>query len=171
MTCLAGRAGYERSNEAVNLAVDLSAARLDSRDDEARLAAAGITIRRAAPDEAGLVATWLRAGPWGRSSWPAEAAATLARDPAGCHIACLGSDYVAFACHGCNRRDWFGPMGTLDSQRRNGVGSVLLMRCLADMKAAGMAAAQIGWTGPVHFYARTVGARIDRVFWQYRKAL
>jgi hypothetical protein len=39
------------------------------------------------------------------------------------------------------------------------------------MKAAGMPVAQIAWAGPVHFYARTVAARIDRVFWQYRKAL
>jgi mycothiol synthase len=171
MTCLASRTGYERTGEAVNLAVDLAAASLDSRAGEARLTAGGITVRRAGPAEAAPVTEWLRAGPWGDSSWPAEAAAALARDPAGCHLACRGGDYVGFACYGCNRPDWFGPMGTLDSERRNGVGAVLLLRCLADMKAAGMPVAQIAWAGPVHFYARTVAARIDRVFWQYRKAL
>jgi hypothetical protein len=62
-------------------------------------------------------------------------------------------------------------MGTLDSERQHGVGTVLLRRCLADLRAAGHRSAQIGWTGPVHFYARAVGARIDRMFWPYKKAL
>ena len=174
MVALAGRAGYERYAEALNMAVDLTAGLpatdpLNTSADEARLAADGITVRRAAAGEAGPLGDWLAGGPWGGSSWPAEVARTLALDPPGCHIAERSGQYLAFASHGVNRHNWFGPMGTLDAERRRGIGAVLLKRCLADMREAGLDSAQIGWTGPVQFYARNVGAVPDRVFWLYRK--
>jgi len=137
MICLAERSGYQRCGEEVNLAVDLGGAPPGSLEDERRLAAAGITVRRAAPAEAGSVVAWLRQGPWGGSSWPSEAELALARDPPGCHVATRAGGYLAFACHGCNRRTWIGPMGTLDSERQRGIGTVLLRRCLADLRAAG----------------------------------
>jgi GNAT superfamily N-acetyltransferase len=171
MICLAEHSGYQRCGEEVNMIVDLSAASLGTDADERRLAAAGITVRCAAPAEAGSIAAWLRQGPWGDSSWSSEAELAFAHDPPGCHIAVREGAYLAFACHGCNRRTWFGPMGTLESERRHGIGAVLLRRCLADMRAAGHESAQIGWTGPIHFYARAVGARIDRMFWCYKKVL
>lgn len=170
MTCLAARAGYQRCGEAVNMAVDLAAGPLGTAADEVRLARAGIAVRRALPAEAMDIAGWLRDGPWGSSSWPAEAERALAQRPPACHIAARDGCYLAFACHGCNRRGWFGPMGTLEAERQHGLGAVLLRRCLADIRAAGARSAQIAWTGPVRFYARSVGARIDRVFWIYRKA-
>jgi hypothetical protein len=48
---------------------------------------------------------------------------------------------------------------------------VLLRRCLADQRAFGVTRAEIGWVGPVPFYSRAVGARIERVFFLYRKQL
>jgi mycothiol synthase len=171
MTCLAARAGYERYAEEVDMAVNLHAADLGGGPDTDRLAAAGVTLRRAEHAESERLVEWLRAGPWGHSSWPEEAAAALTRQPAGCHIACRGEQYVGFACHGSVRRGWFGPMGTLPPERGHGIGSVLLRRCLSDMHAAGLTIARIGWVGPVEFYARSVGARIERVYWLYRKAL
>jgi mycothiol synthase len=171
MTCLAARAGYERYAEGVDMAVDLTATDLESGPDTDRLAAAGVTIRRAERAESERLVGWLRAGPWGQTTWPDEAAATLTRQPAGCHVACRGEQYVGFACHGTVRRGWFGPMGTLSPERRHGIGSVLLRRCLSDMQAAGLEVARIGWVGPVGFYARAVGARTERVYWLYRKVL
>jgi predicted N-acetyltransferase YhbS len=174
MVALAGRAGYERYAEALNMAVALTAGPpgagpLNTAADEARLAAGGITVRRAAAAETGPLGDWLTQGPWGGSSWPAEVIRSLALDPPGCHIAERAGQYLGFASHGVNRRDWFGPMGTLDAERRRGIGAVLLKRCLADIRDSGLDAAQIGWTGPVQFYARAVGAVPDRVFWLYRK--
>ncbi len=171
MTCLAARAGYERYAEEVDMAVQLRATDLECGPDIDRLAAAGVTVRRAERAESERLVAWLRGGPWGHSSWPDEAAATLTRQPAGCHVACRGDQYVGFACHGSVRRGWFGPMGTLAPERGHGIGSVLLRRCLSDMQAAGLAVARIGWVGPVRFYARVVGARTERVYWLYRKAL
>ena len=127
MICLAERAGYEQRAEAVDMAVDLGSAELDTGPDESRLAAGGIEVRRASRGESDAVVTWLREGPWGQSSWPDEAAAALARDPAGCHVASR-EGYLGFACHGAVRRGWFGPMGTLDTERGCGVGAVLLKR-------------------------------------------
>lgn len=171
MISLAERAGYEQYDEAVNLVADLTEATLDTDAAERGLAAAGISVRRAAPAEGGPLRDWLLAGPWGGSSWPAEVAAALSHEPAGCHIACRGSEYLAFACHGVNRSGWFGPMGTSGSERRHGIGSVLLRRCLADIRSAGHQSAQIAWAGPVGYYERAVGARVDRVFWLFRKPL
>lgn len=170
MTCLAVRAGYKRSGEVPNMIVDLGGVPLDTAADERRLAAFGITARRAAPAEAGAVVDWLRQGPWGESTWPLEVAAAVAADPAGCHVAARGHQYLGFACHGVNRPAWFGPTGTLPEERRQGIAAALLRRCLADMAAAGHASAQIAWVGPVRFYARAAGARIDRLFWLYKKA-
>jgi len=171
MTCLAERAGYEKYQDAVDMAVGLDGADLDTRSAEERLAAAGIEVRRATVAEAGPIAEWLRQGPWGASGWPDEVAAALAGELGGCHVACRDSRYAGFACHGAMRRGWFGPMGTDAAERQLGIGAVLLKRCLTDMKTAGLDTARIGWVGPVQFYARVLGARVERVYWLYRKAL
>jgi mycothiol synthase len=186
MTCLAERAGYERYREAVDMAVDLTAggltggglttrglkaADLDVQADERRLGSAGITVRRAAVAESAPIIDWLRTGPWGQSAWPDEVALTLAGEPTRCHMACRDGAYVGFACHGSVRPGRFGPMGTLSAERGHGIGSVLLRRCLADIKSGGLPLAVIGWVGPIPFYCRAVGARIERVYWLYRKAV
>jgi predicted N-acetyltransferase YhbS len=197
MTILAERAGYQRQAEAIDMAVTLGEAAadevaglyavpspqtvpsLDTAADERRLAAAGISVRRVAPAEADGVLKWLREGPWGASAWPDEAAAAIARDQGGVHVAAGtagrrtpgGCGYLGFACYGAVRPGWFGPMGTLAEARRTGIGGVLLKRCLASMRADGHSGARIGWTGPVRFYADTVGARIERTYWIYRKEI
>jgi GNAT superfamily N-acetyltransferase len=193
MTVLAERAGYQRQAEAIDMAVTLGEAAadevaslsavprprtvpsLDTAADERRLAAAGISMRKVAPAEADGVLKWLREGPWGASAWPDEAAAALARDQGGVHVAAVTGGrrvpggYLGFACYGAVRAGWFGAMGTLEEARRTGIGGVLLKRCLASMRAGGHCGARIGWTGPVRFYADTVGARIERTYWIYRK--
>jgi predicted N-acetyltransferase YhbS len=62
-------------------------------------------------------------------------------------------------------------MGTAPNAQGQGIGGVLLRRCLGDLRAAGYGEAQIGWVGPVPFYSGAVGAYIDRVFFLYRKEL
>lgn len=170
MICLAERAGYVQRAEAVDMAVDLGRADLDTGPEESRLAAEGIEVRRASRGEANAVVAWLREGPWGRSAWPDEAAAALAHDPVGCHVASRAG-YLGFACHGAVRRGWFGPMGTLATARGRGIGAVLLKRSLADLRAAGLRTARIGWVGPVGFYAAAVGASVERVYCRYWRKL
>jgi mycothiol synthase len=167
--CLAESSGYSRTAEGLNMTVDLARAPLDTAADVDRLAAAGITVRRARPGDEPRLTAWVRT--FG-GTWHAEAAAALARQPIGCHVAVRsdgGEEFVGFACHGANRRAWFGPMATAESLRGQGVGAVLLRRCLADQRDAGLRQAEIGWTGPIRFYTRAVGATLDRVFWLYQK--
>jgi anti-anti-sigma regulatory factor len=61
-------------------------------------------------------------------------------------------------------------MGTAPEAEGHGLGRVLLHRCLADLYAAGHGKAVIPWVGPISFYARHCGARVDRVFWRFRRA-
>ncbi|MBX6383696.1 MAG: GNAT family N-acetyltransferase [Microbispora sp.] len=161
--CLAESLGYERYRVAWNMTADLPA-RYDEAEHEAdlaKLAAAGVTVGAAA--DRGRVAAFVREQ-WNDAwAWEAEQATGL-------HVAERDGEILGFAAWGTRPR-WFGPMGTAPAARGLGVGRVLLRRCLAEQAAAGQTSAQIGWVGPLRFYSRAVGARAERVFWLYRRAL
>jgi GNAT superfamily N-acetyltransferase len=168
--CLAESAGYERGPTAWNMTVDLTTADLATGVDEARLAAGGVVVRRGEPAEAGRVGRW--AGETFGGGWAWEVAQSLRDDgTAGCHVAERDGELLGFAAWGANRPSWFGPMGTAAAARGCGIGAVLLRRCLADPRGRGLDRAQIGWVGPLRFYSLAVGARVERVFWQYTKPL
>lgn len=158
--CLVEAAGYHKVDEGVSMSVDLRTAPLEtaSRSD--------LEVRRLDPAERADFAAWMTR--WG-GSWPAEAARAAAFDVPRVHVASDESGYIGFACHGANRASWFGPMGTEEVARGRGIGGILLRRCLADQRAAGLTRAEIGWVGPIPFYSRTVGAYVDRVCWLYRR--
>ncbi len=158
--CLAQRAGYERTDTAWNMTAALGVVSPVAQADEERLDGAGVKVMRAGPE----TAEWVR-GIWG-GGWAWEVAQS-----AGCWVAVRDGEILGFAAHGANRPSWFGPMGTAPSAEGLGVGRVLLRRCLADQFAEGHATAQIGWAGPVAFYSKTVGARLERIFWIFTKEL
>lgn len=169
--CLATAAGYERLLDCNNMLVDLAVADLDTEHDERRLAQAGIGIevRRARPEDEKALCAWLDeefGGTWGQ-----EAAMALRNDPPRLHVAVREGAFLGFAGHGIQRVAMFGPMGTDEAARGLGIGAVLLRRCLADQRDAGIAVAEIGWVGPVRFYSKTVGATLGRVFWAFEKTL
>lgn len=168
--CLALALGFEQERTAWNMTADLSALP-DTTDAQARLAAKGVTVRRATAADAETVGV-CAAEHFGQG-WSWEVREAIARgeagEVAGCHIALRGDEVLGFAAYGALRPSLFGPMGTLPAARGSGIGALLLVRCLADQRAAGLATAQIGWAGPVAFYSRTIGARIGRVFLLYRK--
>lgn len=167
--CLAEAAGYERFRTAQNMVADLGTADLSTLDDEKSLAAQGISVRKAVTDELPALRRW--AERVFNASWAWEIEQSVLATGAGCHVAWRGETVLAFAGHGANRPSWFGPMGTNPAARNLGLGRVLLRRCLAAQRDAGHDTAQIGWVGPVAFYSRTVGARLDRIFWLYRKEI
>lgn len=165
--CLAGASGYERQDVAWNMTADLtpgSPALAPTKEAEARLAAAGVAVRRAVPADVPGLAEFAREqfGP----GWGAEVTDSL-----GIHYAVRDGAVLGFASWGSSRPSFFGPMGTAEAARGLGVGGVLLRRCLREQQAAGLTEAQIGWVGPVPFYAANAGARIERVFFLYRKQL
>jgi GNAT superfamily N-acetyltransferase len=79
--------------------------------------------------------------------------------------------FLGFAAYDAARPGMLGPMGVSPRVRQLGLGTVLLKRCLRDLRDAGHAQGEIFSVGPIPFYARTVGAHIFRVFYQYAKRL
>jgi GNAT superfamily N-acetyltransferase len=160
--CLAERLGYERYQIAWNMTAELTND-LHVGDDLDRLARAGVEVRAAGPGERGAVAEFTRREWNDRWAWEVE-------HSTGCHYAVRDGMVLGFAAWGA-RPAWFGPMGTAPPAVGLGIGRVLLRRCLAEQRAAGQQRAEIGWVGPLRFYSRAVGARVERVFALYRRRL
>jgi GNAT superfamily N-acetyltransferase len=78
---------------------------------------------------------------------------------------------VGFAAYDANNRGtgWFGPMGTEPEYRGQGLGRVLLLRCLGDLHAQGRSWSTIPWVGPVGFYQQHAAAELDRTFVRLEK--
>ncbi|RSM46596.1 GNAT family N-acetyltransferase [Actinoplanes sp. ATCC 53533] len=169
--CAAMAFGFEQDQPAWNMTVDLAGdAPGATAGDEARLAEEGITVRRATAEDVPALVRFTLTN-FGEG-WAGEITHSVGRDQAGCHLA-LAKDgaILGFAAYGSSRPTWFGPMGTAPAARGLGIGALLLRRCLADQRAAGHSQVQIGWVGPLPFYANAVGARVERVFLLYRKQL
>ena len=171
--CAATAFGYEHHRTAWNMTADLSAdsspGLRDTAPAEARLAEAGIRVRRATVGDRDALVGFARTEFPG--TWEGEIVDSLDRPGAGCHLALRDGEVLGFAAYGASRPSWFGPIGTAAGAQGTGIGSVLMRRCLRDQRAAGHRTVQIGWVGPVPFYTATVGARIERVFFLFRKAL
>ena len=125
-------------------------------DLDARLALAGVSIRRALAPELRLVADWIdeRFG----DAWVSEATVAIARQPPSCFLAVKDEKLVGFACYDTSARGFFGPTGVDETARGGGIGQALLLASLLDMRAQGYGYAIVGDVGPVDFYVRTVGA-------------
>lgn len=165
--CMLLHRGYVFRRNAVNMDVDLVQAPLDTAADEARLAQAGIVVRRlVAADEEALREYMAKNWSWG---WLVETNHTLRHQPVTTHLALRDGAIVGFASAGVMGPNHFGPMGVNPDQRHHGVGAVLLKRCLADLRDLGFPTADIQWVGPIGFYARHVGATLSRCFWQMER--
>jgi mycothiol synthase len=116
---------------------------------------AGVTIER--ETGSGAVELAERAYP----HWVDESARGIERET--CFAARTGGDTIGFASHSVNRAGWIGPMATDPGRQHGGVGRALLGAVCADLEPRGYRQAEIGWVGPVGFYAKC-GARVSRVF-------
>lgn len=143
----------------------------DTGADEDRLSPMGIAVRRAGPEDESLLDAFF-ARHFG-ADWLMETSLAMNNDPPGLHLALAENRVIAFSGHSSQNREFgfFGPMGTAPEARGKGIGRVLLRRCLNDLRDAGHKTSVIPWVGPISFYARHCGARVDRVFWRYRKQL
>ncbi|HZO63748.1 MAG TPA: GNAT family N-acetyltransferase [Kribbellaceae bacterium] len=164
--CAAEALGYAHTRTAWNMTADLAAVP-DPAPGEARLAAAGVAVRRAGAADVPALAAFADAEFGG--AWAAELADAVRYG--GVHLAERNGQVTGFAAYGGCRPSWFGPMGTAPAGQGLGIGTVLLRRCLLDQRSAGLATAQVCWVGPVRFYAGAVGARVERVFFLFHKAL
>lgn len=122
----------------------------------ARLAAAGVVVRRALPPERELVLDWI--GARFPRIWVSEAAVALSHLPVRCWIAVKDEQLVGFACHDATAKGFFGPTGVDAEARGQGIGEALLLATLKGMREAGYAYGVIGAPGPLDFYKRRLDA-------------
>ena len=117
-----------------------------------------IVVRRAIPPEKHLVCDWVMQA-FG-AYWKSEVEVAFSRQPVSCWIAQRDNAILGFACHESTARNFFGPTGTLESERGKGIGKLLLLKSLESMRELGYAYAIIGGVGPAEFYEKAVGAKL-----------
>jgi GNAT superfamily N-acetyltransferase len=127
-----------------------------SHEALSRLAATGVSVRRALPPEKHKVLDWVRRT--FSEAWASEADVAFGHQPVSCFLAIQGRNLLGFACHDVTCPNFFGPTGVDVSARGHGVGTGLLLACLEDMRHQGFGYAIIGGVGPADFYTKTVGA-------------
>ncbi|MDG1277857.1 MAG: GNAT family N-acetyltransferase [Algoriphagus sp.] len=117
-----------------------------------------IVFRRAIAPEKHLVADWVmeKFGAY----WKSEVEVAFSRQPVSVWLAQRGNNILGFACYESTVRNFFGPTGTLESERGKGIGKILLIKSLESLREMGYAYAIIGGVGPAEFYEKTVGAKI-----------
>jgi len=116
----------------------------------------GIDVRRAIAPEKHVVASWVREH--FSEAWASECEVSFARLPISCLVAQRGQDIVGFACYDATAKAFFGPTGVLERERKQGIGTALLLVTLGAMAGEGYAYGIIGGVGPAEFYATAVGA-------------
>ncbi len=149
--CFFEARGYRRIGEAVNLGVRLGDL------PEPRLPCHTATV-----DDLSRIRPWVERE---HPHWIAELERAVDLGT------CVVHDDVGFAAYDVNRDGWFGPIASRRDVRGRGVGCATLREALRRMRASGYERAEIAWATALSFYVKTVGARISRVFWCYRKEL
>lgn len=116
-----------------------------------------IVFRKAIAPEKHLVSEWVmeQFGAY----WQSEVEVAFSRQPVSVWLAQRGNQILGFACYESTARNFFGPTGTLESERGKGIGKILLVKSLESLREMGYAYAIIGGVGPAEFYEKAVGAK------------
>jgi hypothetical protein len=101
------------------------------------------------------------------ASWADCCEAALEQRPITCFVvvekatASKPNDLIlGFACYDIVARGVFGPMGIQTHDRKQGLGSALVLTTLRAMRDEGYAYGIIGQVGPAEFYTKVVGATV-----------
>jgi ribosomal protein S18 acetylase RimI-like enzyme len=157
--------GYERRGDVVDMSAELSKLSFDLSPEDQSLAKE-FRVRRAKPEDWDKSFGLLRgAFPW----WQAEIRSGL--EKGWVFTAEREGQAVAFAAAGACFPGALGPLGTLEAERKQGLGRILMLKCLEQLKKQGQRRVTIPWVGPIPFYARFAGASISRVGWHFVKRL
>lgn len=131
----------------------------DIRDKEAALTEKeNIVFRKAIAPEKHLISEWVEQN--FSAYWKSEVEVAFSRQPISVWIAQRENDILGFACYESTAKNFFGPTGTLASERGKGIGKILLIKALQSMRELGYAYAIIGGVGPAEFYEKAVNAQI-----------
>lgn len=169
--CFLQSRGYNPERYVHNMEVDLAAHEFETSLVESQLTRKGFKIRRLKHEEEQTFYEWML-GTWSQN-WTTEACNSLKNTPVTTFITLDVDDNICgFATYDVTMfRGGFGPTGVEERLRGLGIGKVLFLRCLQDMKTRGYPRCEIGWVGPISFYAHTAGARICATFMQGSKVL
>ena len=116
----------------------------------------GVSVRRALAAEKHLLTEWV-ADCFSRG-WADECEVSFYRRPISCFTATANNRPIGFCVYDSTARGMAGPIGLAPSFRNRGIGRVLLVTALTDMRAKGYAYAVIGWVASKAFFARACGA-------------
>jgi GNAT superfamily N-acetyltransferase len=114
------------------------------------------TIRRLLLPEKHLLIPWV--GSVFSPGWADECDAACTRQPPSCFVALQRGQFAGFCVYDGVARGLLGPIGIAPALRRRGLGTVLLLAALADMRARGYAYAVVGWVQSEAFFATAAGA-------------
>ncbi len=115
-----------------------------------------VEVRHAMAYEKHYVVRWVKSE-FG-DGWSSECDVAFYHQPPSCIIAVCSGRLVGFACYESTYKNFFGPIGVVESERGRGIGKVLLLRSLHAMQALGYAYAIIGDARDSEFYRKTVEA-------------
>lgn len=130
----------------------------DSYNLEKRLLKDGIKIKKAlAPDRSRITSF---AAACAKEDYSDEVRAAFSNNPVTCYIATREKKIIGFACYEATARNFFGPMAVLESERKKGIGKILLLKSLESMRELGYAYAIIGWPAKsaIGFYKKCADA-------------
>ena len=135
--CFLQSHGYTAERYVHNMEVDLTANDFHTAQVESKLAKEGFKIRRLEHEDEQSFYEWML-GTWSRN-WTTEACNSLKNTPVTTFIALDPNNNICgFATYDVTMfRGGFGPTGVEESLRGLGLGKVLFLRCLQDMKTRG----------------------------------
>lgn len=92
--------------------------------------------------------------------WVSECEAGFYNTPVSVYAAVKGGEVIGFAAYDATAKGYFGPTGVKSEFRKQGIGRVLLTKCLISMREYGYGYAIIGWAGEgaKHLYSKYAGA-------------
>jgi len=161
----AERSGFTSLSETINMRVSLqSNPKLDEKFVDRK-----IVIERASDPDLLLAFVESTFG----SIWRFEVSRALEATPATVFVAIRKTAIVGFSAHEANNRGLgtFGPAGVAPAARGQGIGRLLLLASLGDLRELGYDSAIIPWTDSVAFYQRSCGAVVEEHYGLMRKKL
>jgi mycothiol synthase len=159
--------GYQRSGETDNLSVDVTPA---ERTLPAELTPPSAELPgrpyRASHARRSEVLSWIERQ-FG-AIWRFESEPSFDRDEVTMFLVDSEGSIAGFAAHDANNRGlgFFGPTGVSSKLRGRGLGRLLLLASLADLRARGFSRVVIPWTDALEFYRKSCGAVPEHHFIQ-----
>ncbi|UYO99340.1 GNAT family N-acetyltransferase [Oceanotoga sp. DSM 15011] len=120
----------------------------------------GIMIRKAISPEKHIITKWVEKH--FNEHWKSEAESAFSNNPVSILIAIdiEKGKMIGFSCYESTCKNFFGPTGVDEEYRGKGIGKVLYLQALYELKHMGYAYCIIGDAGPIDFYKKHSDAYI-----------